>query len=85
MERERGPKCFASFAGHSLCVFNKGPTNTNWGANTWKGRGDGDTLSGCAVALALGGGWCEVLAGPCQCGSPEGSWNVPFAHVMCSV
>lgn len=47
---ERRPKCFSSLPSHSLCVFNKGPTN--WGANTWKGRGDGDTLSGCCCNLS---------------------------------
>lgn len=79
---ERGPKCFASFASHSLCVFNKGPAN--WGANTWEGRRTGDTLSE-PLCLSSRSGCSEVLARPANMGPPEGSWNVPFAYVMCSV
>lgn len=74
---ERGPKCLSSSASHSLCVFNKVPTN--WGANTWKGRGEIVThYQDVAVALALEAAVVRCWLGLAQYGFPEGFRNVPL-------
>lgn len=38
-----------------------------------------------AVALTLGSGCCEVLAGPCPVWLPRGLQECPFTHVIYSV